>query len=96
VVLRLDVDLRREAGACELRAHDVAELGLRQHEEVVARAADDPERRDDPRLRRQQQRVAVLVRGDVVRDHPLQEVLRVGPRHAEVRTRAKRNARHRN
>src|SRR4051794_3428178 len=96
VLLRLDVDFRREARALQLSAHRVAELRLGEQQEVVGRTPVDAEGRDDPRLRRQEQRVAHVVCGDVVRDHPLQEVLRVRPRHAEVRTRAKRNAWHRN
>ena len=41
---------------------------------------EDPERRDDPPFRRQQQRVARRL-CDIVREHPLQEILRVGAAH---------------
>jgi hypothetical protein len=68
--------------------HDLAELGLRQHEEVLLAAAPDDDRRDDARLRSQQQRRARVADGerlDVVGHHPLQIVRRVRPRHPHIR-----------
>src|SRR5690348_13298198 len=51
VLLRLDLDLGGEACACELRPHDLPELGLGQEEEIVLRAPPHTEWSDDARLR---------------------------------------------
>ena len=80
VLLHLDLALRAQAHANELRADRLAELGLGQEEEVLLAAAPDDERRDQPRLRRQEQcraRVADAERVHVVRDHALEIVARV-------------------
>ena len=90
VLLGLDLALRREAGAQQLRAHDLAELGLGQEQEVVVAATQDDERRDHARLRGQQQRLAALSGGerrDLVRDHALEEVGRVRAGDADERAR---------
>jgi hypothetical protein len=93
VLLELDLGLRREPEANELSPHAFTEVGLREEQEVVARAADDPQRGDHARLRIQQQRVARLAvaeRGDFVRDHALEQRLRIGAGHAHERTHARR------
>jgi hypothetical protein len=87
VLLRLDRALRREAGAQELANEPLAGKGLGQEQEVVLPAAHDDERRDDPRLRRQEQRRARLPgceRLDVVRDHAVEVRGRVRPSHGDV------------
>ena len=61
-----------------------AELGLGEQEEVVLAAAPDDERRDQPCLRRQEERLARCFL-DVVRDHPLEEVLGVRSLDRDVR-----------
>jgi hypothetical protein len=81
VLLGLDLGLRREAHAHEFRAHALAELRFGEHQEVVVRATQHPQGRDDARLRGQQQRLAALAdleRLDVVRDHALEVVGGVG------------------
>ena len=80
-MLRLDFDLGGEAGSQQCRGHRLAKAGLRQQQEVVLGAAHDDDGGDDPRLRSQEQRLAGRSR-DVVRQHPLEEVLRVGAGHA--------------
>ena len=83
VLLGLDLDLGREPRAKQVRAHRLPETGLGQQQEVAGLTAHDDERRDQPRLRRQEEGLARRG-GDVVRQHPLQEVLRVGPGHPDV------------
>ena len=97
MLLRFDLGLRGEARTEQLGADHVAEVGLGQHEEVVIATTQDTQRRDDARLRRQQQRLARLAdaeRGDVVRDHPLEVVLSVRPGHTDERAGTRRDARH--
>ena len=48
VLLELDLALRREARAQQLRPHDLAELRLGQEQEVLRAAAPDAQRRDQP------------------------------------------------
>ncbi len=87
VLLELDLALRTQAHPHEQRAHRLAELRLREQQEVLLAAAPHDERSDDPRLRGQQQRGACLadLQGlDVIRDHPLQVVARVRSRNAEI------------
>jgi hypothetical protein len=92
VVLRLDLDLRREAGASERRSDDLAEPVLGQKEVVVIVAANDDHRCDDSGLRRQQQsRTGRAL--DVVRDHSLQKVLRLGAANGDIVARPDRCAR---
>ena len=85
VLLELDLAARAEAHPQQLLAHRLAQLGLRQEEEVLRAAAPDGERRDHPGLRREEQGLARVAR-DVVREHPLEEVLGVGSVHGDVRT----------
>ena len=97
VLLGLDLRLRGEAEPRELSADALAQLRLGQEQEVVRPAAQHTQRGDHPRLRGEQERIAPLPhreRGDVVREHPLQVVLGVGPRDADVGSRQRRNARH--
>jgi hypothetical protein len=95
VLLRLDLDLGREPRAKERRCDVLAEPRLGQEQEVVIGAAHDDDRRDQPRLGREQHGAAGRL-GDVVREHALEEVLRIGARDPDVVTRAARNsARHR-
>jgi hypothetical protein len=73
---------------------ELALSGLRQHEEVVVTAPQDEERRDHPGLRGEEERRARLAgrqRLDVVRDHPLQVVGRIGPRDADELPRSRSN-----
>jgi hypothetical protein len=87
VLLRLDVRARAQARPHELAADRVAEALFRQEQEVVVRAAPDAEDGDHSPLRRQQQRGAGAADRqllDVVRDHPLEEVGRLRPAHADV------------
>ena len=87
----LDLALRGEAHPRELARDDLAQLRLGQQEEVVLLAPGNPHGRDQPRLRRQQQRVTGAAdrnRRDAVREHALQVVLRLGAGHAHVRARA--------
>ena len=96
VLLGLDLRLRGEAHPDELRASGLAELRLRQEQKVIGGAPNDPQRRDHPGLRGEQQRVASLADGeglDVVRDHPLQVVGGVGSGNAQVRAREACNGR---
>ncbi len=86
VLLELDGDLGGEAAPQELGAETLGELGLGQQQEVVRASAIDGHRSDDARLRREQERVARLVRPeclDVVRQHALEIRRRVGPDHAD-------------
>ena len=81
MLLRLDLGLRREAGAEQLGPDALAELGLRQEQEVLVPAPQHDERRDHARLRGEQQRLARLAwpeRGDVVREHPVEVLLGAG------------------
>ena len=92
VLLGRQLDLGGEARALELRAERLAEPRLRGEQEVVVGATEDPERRNDPRLRREQKRVARLARReclDVVRDHALHEVGSVRAAGTDVVTRAR-------
>ena len=80
MLLRLDLAAGAQAHAREVRTHGLAELRLGEEQEVLVAAAPDDERRDEPRLRREQERgdgVADGERVDVVRDHPLEVVARV-------------------
>ena len=61
----------------EGRTHGLAQLGLGQQQEVLRPAPPDAHGRDQPALRREQQRRHQLARGDVVGDHPLEVVLGV-------------------
>ena len=83
MIFLLDLDLRREPGTRQGRSHGLAEAGLGQEQEILGPAADDDERCDDTRFRGEEERLAGG-RGDVVRDHPLQEVLGVRARNAHV------------
>ena len=82
VLFGLDLDLRREPRSEQGRANGLSETGLGQKQELLGRSPDDDERRDQPRLRREKERRAGRG-GDVVRQHPLEEVLRVGPGHPD-------------
>ena len=94
VLLRLDLDLGREPRAKQRRADRLAETRLGQEQEVVIGAAHDDERRDQPSLGREQHGAARRL-GHVVREHALEEVLRVGPRDPNVVARPGRDsARH--
>src|SRR5581483_12522206 len=84
VLLELDVALRRETHPREVRLHDGAELRLREQQHVVCTATPDEQRRDHARLRRQQQRVDRPRLGNVVREHPVQVLDRVGSPNANV------------
>jgi len=55
VLLGLDLAFRAQTHPHEQRAHRLAELRLRQQQEILFAAAPHDERSDDPRLRRQQQ-----------------------------------------
>src|SRR5205085_3634472 len=95
VFLRLDLRLRREAEAQQLVPDALAELGFGEDEVVVLIAPQHAERRDHARLRGQQQRVAGLTdreRLDVVRDHPLQVLARIGTGDANERARSPNNS----
>ncbi len=84
MLLRLDVALRGEPRADEGRADALAEAPLGEDQEVVRRAPEHDEGRDDPRLRRQEQglaRVAGAERLHVVRDHRLKVRRGVGSSH---------------
>ena len=77
MILERDLAARREAHPLQVVAHRLAELGLGQQQEVVLVATQDPQGRDDARLRRQQQRVAGASCDEgehVVRHHALQVV----------------------
>ncbi len=60
MLLRLDLAARPQAHARKQRSHGLAELGLRQEQEVLVAAAPHYERRDHTSLRGQQQRRAPL------------------------------------
>jgi hypothetical protein len=82
VRFRFDLALRPQTHPRQVRAHDLAQSRLGQDEELVVVATQNDEGRDQPRLRREQQRRARLTareRTDVVRDHPLQIVRGVRP-----------------
>ncbi len=71
----LDLALRGEPRTDERGSDRLTEPGLGQEEEVVDGATEHDERRDHPRLRREQQRLARVAdpeRLDVVRHHRLQ------------------------
>ena len=75
MLLEVDLDLGREPASDERCTDDLAELGLRQQQEVVGPAPEDRHRRDDPPLGREQERLAGLARTeglDVVREHALE------------------------
>ena len=55
VLLELDLAARTQPHPQQMRAHLLAELGLREQQVVIVAAQDD-ERRDHTRLRRQEQR----------------------------------------
>ena len=87
MLLGLDRALRGEAEAGQLGRDALAERRLGEEEEVVVPAPQDGQRRDQPRLRGEQQRLARLAgaeRLDVVRDHPLEVRRGVLARHADV------------
>ena len=73
-------------------ADDLAQLGLGQQQEVLGPAPPHPQGRDQPALRRQQQRVDDLAGGDVVGDHPLEVVLRVRAGDPDIRPRPRRDS----
>ena len=85
MALGLDLDLRGKAEAHELASDALTELRLGREQEVLRPAPDHDERRDDARLRGEEQRLArcVQVERDVVRQHSLEVVLRVGPGDAD-------------
>jgi hypothetical protein len=60
MLLRLDLAFGGEASPEQVRANDLAELGLRQQEEVRVGSAQDAQGRDHASLGRQEQRVAAL------------------------------------
>ena len=91
VLLGLDLDLRGEPGAQESGAHRITEPGLGEQQEVVVGAAHDDEWRDQAGLRRQEHRPARRL-FDVVREHALQEVGRVGTGDPHVVARARCNS----
>jgi hypothetical protein len=82
VLLGLDLTARPQPGPKERRAHGLAESRLGQDQEIVLSPSPHDERRDDPRLRGQQEgraRGAELQPRDVVRHHAVEERDRVGP-----------------
>ncbi len=86
MLLHLDLALRREPRADERRPDPLTEPGLGEEQEVLDPTAQNDERRDHPRLRGEEERLAGLAdpeRLDVVRDHRLQVALRAGPAHAD-------------
>ena len=86
MLLGLDLAPCAQAHPRQLRAHDLAQAQLGQQQEVVVGSSQHDERRDHARLRGEEQRGARLPereRLDVVRDHPLQVVRRVGPDDAD-------------
>jgi hypothetical protein len=89
VRFRLELDLGREAHAEQRRAHDVPEPFLGQQEIVLLATLHDDQRSDHPGLRRQQQRGARRLL-DVVRDHSLEEILRIRSADGNVLARSKR------
>ena len=84
VRLGLDLALRREAHSRHVSADRLAELGLRQEQEVVLATAPDEERRDHAALRREDQRLAGLGLEHVVRDDPLEQGGSIGPADPDV------------
>ncbi len=60
VLFGLDRALRREAAAREIAANPLAEVGLGEEQEVVVSAAQHGQRRDDARLRGEEQGQAGL------------------------------------
>jgi hypothetical protein len=58
VLLESDLALRREARALKLAREPLPGLRLGEQEKAVLRAPPDEHRRDDPGLRREQQRLA--------------------------------------
>ena len=93
MLLRRDVHLGAQPHAHEVAQHHAAELRLGEQEEVVGASAPDGERRDHAGLRGEEQRLTRLL-GNVVRDHSLEEVLRVRAPNADVRTRPNGNTVH--
>ncbi len=92
--LAFDRALRREAEPNELVDDTIPERGLGQQEEIVGSASQHRQWRDQTGLRRQEERLAGLVRAerlDVVRDHPLQVGRRVRAGDADVLPRASSN-----
>jgi hypothetical protein len=90
VLFDLDLSPRCEPHAPQLIANSLAELGLRQEQEVVASAAEDEERCDHARLRRQQERFARVPDSegfDVVREHALEVLGSVGSSNTDERAR---------
>ena len=87
VLLELDLAARAEPHPQQLLAHPLAELGLRQEQEILRSASPDRERRDHASLRREEQGLAPVTR-DVVREHPLEQILGVGAADGDIRTRA--------
>jgi hypothetical protein len=88
-VVRLDLDLalRREPGAQQRRGNRLRQLGLGEQQERLGPFAHHAQRRDDAALRRQQQGLAGLTRlerHDLVGDHPLEKVDRLGARDRHV------------
>src|SRR5437660_7646940 len=96
MLLRFDLDLRREAGAQKLRTNLVTELGLGGDQKVVGGAAEHTQGRNHARLRREKEGLAggtVVERLDVVRDHALQVVLGVPTGDPNKRPRTARDRR---
>ncbi len=88
VALGLHRAVRREARAEQGPHERLFRLGLAEEEEVVVGAPPRDERGDDPRLRRQEERLAGVADGerlDVVRHHPVEVRRRVRPLHRDVR-----------
>ncbi len=93
VLLGLDLDPGAQTQSRQVPEHHVAELGLGQQQEVVVGSPPDDERRNHARLRGQQERLADVLR-DIVRHHPLEELLGVWPAHGDVRARPEGDAVH--
>jgi len=85
VWFRLDLDLGCESEVPELGDEPLGETAVGGEEVVVDSPAKHGHGRDHAGLRGEQQRLAGLtgVDGDVLRQHPLQEVLRVRPDDAD-------------
>ena len=82
MLLELDLGLRCESITNELGPHDLAELRLREKQEVLVAPAQDRQRRDHAGLRVQEQCLTSLPRSqrsDVVGDHPLEVALGLRP-----------------
>jgi hypothetical protein len=88
--LDLDLAFGSEARANQRLGDSLAGSRLAEQEKRVVRTTPDDERRDDPGLRREKQRLARAADVellDLVRDHPVQVRGGVGPLHENVRPR---------